>query len=128
MVSDIGKLPFPEGSAARIECYHVIEHLPHRLVPRMLREWRRVLKTGGELIVECPDFDRTVQEYLEGHEGRIYNVFGLQRFPGDAHLFGYNRKRLRRILEDAGFREVEDREPSDYHTREEACLRIECRK
>ncbi|CAN0478189.1 unnamed protein product, partial [Discosporangium mesarthrocarpum] len=39
----------------------------------MLREWARVLKPGGTIVLECPDFDQTVREYIEGNEYRIYN-------------------------------------------------------
>jgi len=125
MVCDIKKLPFPSGSVKLIECYHVIEHIPHPEVPSMLREWYRVLQPGGRIIIECPDFDQAVKQYLEGNEHRLYNIFGLQRFPGDAHLFGYNKKRLSELLSRVGFKEIIEGEPTDYHKDQEPCLRIE---
>ena len=85
-------------------------------------------RPGEKLIIECPDFDKSVKEYVEGNEKRIDNIFGLQRFLGDTHLFGYNFKRLKKLLEDVGFKDVQRREPRDYHTKDEPCLRVECVK
>jgi predicted SAM-dependent methyltransferase len=125
---DISKLPFDDASVQLIETYHVIEHLPRHDVPKALDEWHRVLVEDGQLIIECPDFDGAVMEYIDGNESRIDNIFGLQRFEGDTHLFGYNLKRLRDLLERAGFKEIKGREPQDYHCELEPCLRVEARK
>ncbi len=124
----IKKLPYPDGSADAIELYHVIEHLPRHDLPVALGEWNRVLRPGGKLIIECPDFDVAVKEYVTGNEKRLDNIFGLQRFPGDVHFFGYNFRRLKTLLEDAGFVAIEQREPRDYHTKDEPCLRVEASK
>ena len=125
LVCNIKKLPYPDNSVELIETYHVVEHLPRYELPKALNEWHRVLTLGGILIIECPDFDKAVKEYVEGNEKRINNIFGLQRFPGDTHMFGYNFKRLKKLLEEAGFRDIQKREPQDYHTKDEPCLRIE---
>jgi len=128
LVCDIRKLPFPDSSVEVIEAYHVIEHFPRNEVSFVLKEWRRVLLPSGRLILEFPDFDKAVKEYLEGKQERLDSIFGLQRFSGDAHFFGYNLKRLSKLLNDAGFIEVESRPAQDYHCGNEPCLRLECRK
>ncbi len=125
---DIIRLPFDDGTVEVIETYHVIEHLPRHDVPEALKEWRRVLAEGGRLVIECPDFDGAAREYLEGNERRIDNIFGLQRFDGDTHLFGYKFARLKGILEDAGFKNIRQCPPQDYHKEEEPCLRVEACK
>ncbi len=128
LVCDIRRLPYPSGSVAAIETYHVIEHLARHDFPKALGVWYQMLVVGGRLIIECPDFDGAVKEYVEGNEKRIDNIFGLQRFPGDAHQFGYNFERLREVLREAGFKEIERSEPLDYHAKDEPCLRVECVK
>ena len=128
LVCDIRKLPYPAGSVDLIETYHVIEHLNRHDLPIALKEWHRVLAVGGKLIIECPDFDEAVKSYIEGNEKRIDNIFGLQRFPGDVHQFGYNFKRLKKALEEAGFKDIEEKKPLDYHTKDEPCLRAICVK
>lgn len=125
LVCSVIKLPYPDESVEIIETYHVIEHLPRHDLPVALSEWRRLLVDGGRLIIECPDFDRAVKEYVDGNESRIDNIFGLQRYEGDYHLFGYNYKRLKELLEHAGFREIIQKDPTDYHVQSEPCMRVE---
>ncbi len=79
-------------------------------------------------MIECPDFDGAVRDYLAGDESRIDNIFGLQRFDGDTHRFGYNVGRLTRLLSEAGFSQITPAEPQDYHKDLEPCLRIEARR
>ncbi len=128
MVLDVRKLPFPDGTASLIETHHMIEHIPHREVGPMLDEWRRVLVEGGTIIIECPNFDETVREYLAGNEARLYNIYGLQRNKGDYHYFGYSPERLRRLLEDHGFRDCILEEPTDFHRDIEPCMRMTATK
>jgi len=54
------------------------------MVCEYLQECLRALQPGGELVLELPDFDAGVREYLEGNEERLYSIYGRQRFPGDA--------------------------------------------
>ena len=44
----------PEGELGAIVSFHVIEHLPATLVPRLVRLAWRALKPGGILILETP--------------------------------------------------------------------------
>ena len=127
-VCDIGFLPCPVNSVSRIESYHVFEHIPHRETQSVLTHWYSVLEPGGMLVIECPDFDRDVQEYMAGNEDRLSSIFGRQRFPGDTHYFGYNSRRLAALLESAGFSGVVEKPPDDYHAKSEPCLRFECHK
>jgi len=128
MVCDIKKLPFQNNSIEKIESYHVIEHLSRHDVLKALKEWNRVLQSGGTLNIECPDFDELVRLYLKGDEKALDGIFALQRFEGDYHLFGYNYKRLKRVLENSGFTDIKSRTAQDYHTSEWPCIRVESSK
>jgi predicted SAM-dependent methyltransferase len=128
LVCDIRKLPYTDKSVELIETYHVIEHLPRHDLPITLKEWYRVLTAGGKLIIECPNFDEIAKQYVQGNKKRIDNIFGLQRFPGDTHLFGYDYDSLKKILEQEGFGNIQKGEPRDYHIKDEPCLRVECVK
>ncbi len=128
LVCDIRRLPYPDNSVELIEIYHVIEHLPRHDLPKALKIWYRILIPGGKLIIECPNFDEAIKEYIKGNEKYIDNIFGLQRFPGDVHFFGYNFKRLKKLLEKVGFNNIQKKDPRDQHTRHEPCLRVECAK
>ncbi|RJP75644.1 MAG: methyltransferase domain-containing protein [Candidatus Zixiibacteriota bacterium] len=124
LACDSRRLPFPAGSVSGIECYHMIEHLPRYDCLKALYEWNRVLEEGGELVIECPDFDAAVRDYVAGKRYRINNIFGLQRHPGDFHHFGYSFELLKEYLEGVGFGLVRREPPTDYHTAEEPCLRL----
>jgi len=128
IVCDMRELPYPNNSVILIETYHAIEHLPRHDFEKALKAWYRILKPGGRLVIECPDFDETVRKYLEGDEKQLDGIFGLQRFDGDYHLFGYNTKRLTGLLKKYGFTDIQEMPPQDYHRNEWPCLRVECLK
>tara|TARA_B100001248_G_scaffold11726_1_gene7605 strand:+ start:2748 stop:3401 length:654 start_codon:yes stop_codon:yes gene_type:complete len=127
-VCDIKSLPFRKNSVETIESYHVIEHLGRHQAKEALINWFKILKNNGKIVIECPDFDEAVKEYIDGNESRIDNIFGYQRFDGDIHCFGYNFERLKNLLELVGFTNIEQKEPTDYHRFEEPCLRVEAIK
>jgi len=128
VICDITRLPWPDNSATIIESCHVLEHISHKNVRQTLDEWHRVLIPGGKLILECPNFDAAVQDYLEGNEDRLINIFGQQKSYGDAHLFGYNPARLIRLLDEVGFDGFVEGLPQSSQSIDEPSFRIECRK
>lgn len=128
IVSDITRLPFRNNSVKRIELYHVIEHLPRTTVAKGLQHWFRLLQKGGIVVIECPDFDQAVREYLAGNEHRLASVYGLQRYASDFHLWGWNTARLSQVLAEAGFSAIKALPAADYHSLEEPCIRVEAQK
>jgi predicted SAM-dependent methyltransferase len=127
-VCDATSLPFPSNSVASIETYHMIEHLSRSALARGLDNWWEVLIPSGKLIIECPDFDKVVEEYLQGNEARLNSIFGRQRFPEDTHVYGWSYARLAKLLQAHGFGGIQRAEPQDYHRLEEPCLRVEAYK
>ena len=107
-----------------METYHVIEHLPRNEVLPAIKDWQRTLTPGGQLIIECPDFDVAVQGYINGNAAMLDSIYGLQRFTGDAHLWGFNKARLVDLLQSVGFVDVQSEEPTDYHVNREPCMRV----
>ncbi len=116
------------NTISEILAYHVIEHLPrpNSRVPGVcsaLYTWNRVLKIGGKLILECPDFDALI-DLVKKNPKYKDNLFGLQRFPGDAHLWGYTIEELSGLLEQYGFTVIERGPGTDYHAKMEPCIRV----
>lgn len=108
---------FPDNEFDKIYARHVIEHWSFRETDTLLKEWRRVLKSGGELEVHCPDLDKLVQNYLnrtfDGYTGRnftmslfSYYVYGGQEYPDNTHRTGWNFATLSAILTRCGFRNI----------------------
>lgn len=121
---DSEKLPYENNTVDLIESYHMIEHLDRHKALRVLKHWFNILKPKCELIIECPDFLQAVNDYVKGNLDRINNIFGLQRHEYDFHKFGYSRESLQTILKQTGFSEVFHEAPTDYHSKDEPCLRI----
>jgi SAM-dependent methyltransferase len=60
--ASVTDLPFPDGSADRIYCGHLLEHLGYDSdAPAALREMARVLAPGGSICVVGPDMDRVLE-------------------------------------------------------------------
>jgi SAM-dependent methyltransferase/uncharacterized protein YbaR (Trm112 family) len=55
LVADGRFLPFPDGSFSKVFSYSVLQHLSKENVQIVLPEIRRVLKTGGEALVQLPN-------------------------------------------------------------------------
>ena len=65
VISDIRKLTFGDNYADEILSVHVIEHFWRWEVLGILKEWFRVLKPGGKIIIECPNLESACQEFLK---------------------------------------------------------------
>ena len=126
LVCDITSLPYDSNEVDVIESYHLIEHLPRHELPKVFQSWQKILKPNGSLIIECPDFDVCVKKYIEGDVSQLDGIFGLQRYLGDYHYFGYNFERLSKLLADCGFSNIEKKEAIDSHKVILPCMRIEC--
>ncbi len=145
---DIRKLPYNDNTVDTIECYHVLEHIPvclHAAVSTdygekyasliaILKEWRRVLKPDGNLVIEMPDLVGIMKEYIEADNDRreelLIGVYGSywDNDDTDIHRWGASRTMLRRLLEQAGFKYILFCEATDYHAKTTPCLRAEAVK
>ncbi len=107
---------FGQNYAEQIYACHVLEHLSHMEVPKTLHRWHEVLMPGGELRISVPDIDRIVKVYCnnwdhfqtKGNAPWIGLLYGGQLDPYDYHKTGFNFCWLSKLLEDAGFIEIEE--------------------
>ncbi len=148
LVCDIRQLPYENDTIDEIESYHVFEHFPvclhaavskdygekYALLITILKEWKRVLKKGGLLIIEMPDLDRAMEQYLKAGEEEkdklLILIYGSFRNGDDVdiHRWGANEHRLTYILKKAGFRDITFPPAQDYHVKDCPCLRVEAIK
>lgn len=113
IVSDLRALPFPDESLDRLAAIHVIEHFYLWEVDALLLEWRRVLKPGGSLVIECPDMQKVLNHiFLRMKKGLSpvpgfswYALWGSPSYhsPAMAHKWGYFPQDLEHLLLKAGF-------------------------
>jgi SAM-dependent methyltransferase len=109
--ADLRSLPYAPDSVDEIRTVQVLEHLDMREGPRVLRHWHEVLKPGGMLHVDVPDFEETARQLLaqtdEPSKDWYYRlIYGSQKNAYAFHKNGFSPARLERLLRDAGFREV----------------------
>jgi predicted SAM-dependent methyltransferase len=97
---------FRDGTVDEIYSSHTLEHCEKRLVLPTLKEWYRVLKIGGRIVIEVPDLVWCCQNWL-GHRDNGWNMdalFGNGDPPGGQHhLTGFSHSLLQLNVEDAGF-------------------------
>lgn len=111
---------------------HVIEHIHRWEVPSMLLEWRRVLKHGAKLAIECPDLLKCCRNILKGlprQEG-IQGLFGEWELkdPMMMHVHGWTEAEMRQVLEEAGFSKIAFTTPLFHGRRAHRDLRVEAIK
>ena len=125
---------FADNSVEEIYACHVLEHMPRSRIRNasvdggivnrvslkvdqggvinessVLKEWYRILKSGGILRLAVPDFEAVVEEYLSTKNLDKLQSFlhGGSKYEYDFHYQTYDFKRLSALLKGVGFREVE---------------------
>ena len=108
---DIFNLSIENDTVDEICTEHMLEHLSKYEVPLALKEWARVLKPDGKLVMNLPNLEWCLQQWLAKPEGerwgwQLDTIFGLQTHPGEFHKTGFTEARLHQLLENVGFREI----------------------
>ncbi len=121
---DVMKLPYPDNSVDEIKAFHIIEHFHFFDVKSLLEEWFRVLKPGGRLYLETPDFLETCRSFVEGspkmpiEEWRVLlygHFFAHPWVPGQTHKFLFTESQLKTNLNWAGFKLVNRLPPASKY-------------
>jgi predicted SAM-dependent methyltransferase len=112
------KIPLPDGCAEEVMVIHGFEHLYRWECDAALEEWKRLLKSGGRLILELPDLYKCCQNILSGftifdRDPDQYSYWGLYGDPRTqdpfmTHRWGWTPKTLRKILQEHGFHNILD--------------------
>lgn len=121
--------PWPiQDEAYDIICaFHCIEHIPIRKVLFVLQEAKRTLRPGGLLIIEVPYMKGMVDDLLASpvpNYGMLKAIFGDDRYPGEAHRWGYYGPDLVALLYASGFSRCVVKEGNSY-ANQQPCLRVE---
>lgn len=125
---DVMKLPYPDNSVDEIKAFHIIEHFHFFEIQEVLKEWHRVLKPGGRLYLETPDFLETCRSFVEGSPAMniedwrvlLYGHFFAHAWvPGQTHKFLFTETQLRTNLGWAGFKTVNRLPPASKYVLKE---------
>jgi SAM-dependent methyltransferase len=134
---DARELPFDTDSIDEIYTSHLVEHFDHLEAWTVLREWIRVLKPGGTLILETPDLYTSCKEFARLYEMgdqagciNLYSHFFSEPWtsPGQIHKFIYTPIQLRWTLEQLNMRNIRQEPALRYTGREHICMKFLCEK
>lgn len=124
-VCDVRSLPVDNDVYDIARASHVLEHLPFKDIVPTLREWLRILKVGGELIVNVPNLAFACKRILECEESsdkftydarwpfpyELLMVYGSQDGEYMFHQSGFTIGYLRTLAEKA----IADQADIDVH-------------
>lgn len=124
--------------ADEVHAYHVIEHFYRSEVPEVLKEWKRVLKPNGLIVLEQPDILKCAANFLTGMtrgDNTLIHNMGILGFYGDGtpeepymgHKWGWFPETLANELVNAGFVDVK-LEQAKTHMRDLRDFRLEARR
>lgn len=69
IIWDLTKTPYlfaEDNSADEINATEVLEHLSFKDTINVVREWKRILKSGGKMTIQVPDCGLMMRYYSEG--------------------------------------------------------------
>jgi SAM-dependent methyltransferase len=127
--------PFADDSVDEILSVHVVEHFWHWEVVDVLREWTRVLRPGGRMVVECPNLLSAVAELAKdpvraagpGPEGQrtMWVLYGDPSWkdPLMCHRWAYTPLSLAQVMQQAGLVNLR-KEPAQFKLREPRDMRV----
>lgn len=119
VVCEAWNTPFSKNTVSKIYSRHMLEHLSHDEAIRTLRHWFNILRGGGEMDLNVPDFEKTIEQLrlpgkspyndveISNHLHAMYSLFGWQANPFDFHKWNYTFKTLSELLHFVGFEKIE---------------------
>jgi len=120
---DLNKpLPYNNGEVSNIYTSHVIEHLWWKDSFKIIKDWYRVLKKGGSLVIWTVDFEKVIDklssdgDYVQIMIDINWRIFSRKE-PEDrynSHHSIFTKKYLQFLLEGAGFKRVGIINPDEY--------------
>lgn len=140
VLCDLRNLSFqPDDSVDEVLAVHVVEHFWRWEIVDTLRDWVRVLKPGGRLILECPNLQTACEAFLRNPAGgsaadergqeTMWVFYGDPSWcdPLMTHRWGYTPDSLGRLMQEAGLVEVRP-EPAQFKLRDPRDMRVVGRK
>lgn len=119
--ADIRQLGLPENAVDEIFTAHTIEHFTRWDGVDMLRDWYRMMKPGGRLVIETPDFVRCILWLVHPRPSRRRlarsQFYGNQwdRHDYETHRYVWSGGELRRALREIGFSRVDVSHRTETH-------------
>ena len=103
-------LPYADLSADEVLAEDILEHFDKYMRFVVFHEWARVLKTGGTITIQVPDFKKILFKYFKfGFSNFVDFIFGENLWNGKFYLghfgnhkWGYSQQTLTEFLRNFG--------------------------
>lgn len=127
--------PFETDSVDEVLAVHVVEHFWRWEIEAVLREWVRVLRPGGRMVLECPNLQSACEAFLAdpvaaaqpGRSGQraMWVFYGDPQWkdPLMMHRWGYTPSSLGELMESVGLVDARQ-EPAQFKLREPRDMRV----
>ena len=99
VVCDVKHLPFPDECFERVLASDIIEHFPLSETEKLLKEWTRVLKTGGHIKFRTPSLKWVVNHYNATGDAKFvsWHIFGGQDYETNFHYVIFDKGWLEKM-------------------------------
>lgn len=115
------EIPLPDNCADELTAIHLFEHFYRWEASVALKEWHRLLKPGGKLILEMPNGIKCAKNLIrlgEGDDVKSINSLAMHGLYGDpseedpwmGHKWAWWPRTLRPLLKQHGFTNIEEKE------------------
>ena len=118
MVAPAYPLTFPDSVFDMAYASHLLEHYSKKLVPEVLKEWVRILKSDGKLRLSVPNFKVLADLYVQYKRLDLMGpVLGAQHSFYDYHFSIFDEDKLTALMEQAGLIAIHPWKPERvFHT------------
>ena len=126
------QIPLESECADEVHAYHLIEHVFAWEAPALVKEWMRLLRPGGRLILELPDILLAARNLLNGSRDQMsmWPLYGdwNHRDPYMMHKHGYTPATISALLESCGLVNVNTMPPQTHGAKVKRDMRVEAIK
>lgn len=104
VVCDVRYLPCPNETFDILHSSHTLEHFGWTGVDKVIKEWTRVLKVGGELRIVVPNLRDVAKRLLDDTliPTDLWILYGEQDYPKNFHAMGFTPNMLRDLIASTG--------------------------
>jgi predicted SAM-dependent methyltransferase len=107
--ADIRTMDLPPNSVSEVRLHHVLEHFPRVEALALLTRWNHWLCHDGLLVVETPDFERSIALlrspwFSPARRNKVMrHIFGSQEASWAYHYDGWSESQFKRVLGSLGY-------------------------
>ena len=122
---DLHSIPLPDNHADSAYAIHVLEHFYRYETEDVLKEWVRLLKPCGQLIIEVPCLDKVIKAFVHfmstrkelNKQATLHRLYGDPAYkdPTMVHKWCFSTAELVNLMEEIGLKDVTASEPEFHH-------------